>query len=39
MIIWETPKDKQDVIKILTMILDIFHRHDETNQGTMEYVE
>ena len=39
MIIWEMSKDNQDVIKILTMILNICHSHDEMNQGTMAYVE
>ena len=34
-----TAKDKQDVIKLLTMICDIFHGHNETKQETMDYIE
>ena len=36
---WELAKYKQDVIKILTMIRDIFHLRDETKQVTMLYVK
>ena len=35
--VWETAKDKQYVIKLLTMIRDIFHCHNKTKQGTMTY--
>ena len=31
---WEV-NDKKDIISLVTMILDVAHAHNDTNQGTM----
>ena len=37
--VWETAKDKQDVIKLFTVIHYICHCHNKTKQGTISYVK
>ena len=39
MSVWEAAKDKQDFNKLLTMIRNIFHRQNDTKQGTIAFVE
>ena len=36
---WETANNKKDITKLLTMIRDIYHCHDDTKQGAMANVE